>query len=61
MKHTYICSTCEGSDLVYDATVLWNPIKQEFEIGDIYEGPPYCRDCETEVRDKEVDFIPPTD
>jgi hypothetical protein len=52
---TKVCQYCGSDNIVFDAWARWDPIKEEFVLGQVFEQV-FCNDCgaETADIDKEV-------
>ena len=42
----WYCSTCDGTDLDFEAWVHWDADKQKWVLDDIRDSDPYCATCE---------------
>lgn len=52
----YVCASCGGDEMSWDATARWSEADQEFEMsGDVCDTS-YCDDCGGEAREKVLDL-----
>lgn len=52
-KYKYVCDECGNEDLTYEANVIQNWRKQQYEINELLDYI-YCYKCGNEVRESEI-------
>ena len=49
-KFKYVCAECGQDSLSYEASVIWNYKRQQYEIQDLLDYC-YCTHCDQEARE----------
>jgi predicted RNA-binding Zn-ribbon protein involved in translation (DUF1610 family) len=53
MKYKYTCPHCGNDGVVFDAWVIWNPDKRDYEIENVFDNC-YCNGCENSFDNPEI-------